>query len=129
MFEYFLAVRNKITFKIQSNRIEISLNQDIRLEPFGDLKLNINFKAFLPQQLEITKHTNYESSIILGNTCGPAIDLAAILIQNWTDIEMNLSKGTKILIIAFNNCEKKVIVVNAKPELYMDKIFHNYSLG
>ena len=42
---------------------------------------------------------------------------------------MNLSKGTKILIIAFNNCEKKVIVVNAKPELYMDKIFHNYSLG
>ena len=51
MFEYYLAVTNKITFEIQSNRIEIFLNNDIRLEPFGDLKLNINFKAFLPQQL------------------------------------------------------------------------------
>ena len=42
---------------------------------------------------------------------------------------MNLSKGLKILTIAFDNCDNTVIVGNAKPELYMDKLFHNYSLG
>ena len=96
--------------------MEIFLNEDIKLETFEDLKIIIKFIAFLPQQLEIIKHTNYESSIILGNTCGPAIDLAAILIQNWTDAEMNLSKGIKILTIAFDNCESTVILGSAKSE-------------
>ena len=119
----------RLITKIQSNRIEISLNENIRLEPFGNLKLNINFKAFLPQSLEVTKHTDYESSKVLGKMCGPAIDLAAILVQNWTDIELNLSKGMNILTIAFDQCDNTVIVGKARPEFYMDKLFHNYILG
>ena len=55
--------------------------------------------------------------------------MAAILIQNWTDAEINLSKGITILTIAFDNCDSTLILGNAKPESYMDKLFHNYSLG
>ena len=101
----------------------------IVVEPFGNLKLNINFKAFLPQSLEIIKHTDYDSSIILGNLCSPAIDLGGILVQNWTDMVLNLSKGTELLTIAFDQGQTTIIFGNPRSEIYMDKLFYNYSVG
>ena len=56
----------------------------------------------MPQILEVIKHTDSDSSIILGNLGSPAIELGGILIQNWTDMDLNLSKGTKLLTIAFD---------------------------
>ena len=43
-------------------------------------------------------------------------------------MDLNLSKGTKLLTIAFDQGQNTIIFGNPKSEIYMDKLFYNYSV-
>ena len=69
-----------------------------------------------------------DSSILIGNLNAPVIDLQGVVYQNWTDLELKIEKGEKILTLEFDQEDKTVLCGNPKTEGEMIRLFQNYEV-
>ena len=72
-----------VNIELKCDKIINTASKEISIPPFQNLDINFSFLAYLPHLLEITKHTDINSTILRGNLIGPKIEISGLVMQNW----------------------------------------------
>ena len=66
-FDYYLCLSDCVNISLDNDSIIIKSAKELVIPPFESINVEFSFLAFFPHLLEVVKHADTNSSILLGN--------------------------------------------------------------
>ena len=126
-FEYYLSESDCVNISLDNDSIIIKSAKEMIIPPFQSRNVEFSFLAFLPHLLKVVRHTDTNSSILLGNLVCPKIEFLGVLLLNWGDQGLSIKKDVLLITICLSEHKNDILMGCPRDEAHIEKYFGNYS--